>query len=58
MQSNNASGSPWGWVVALALGGVAIAGLSMFREGQRAPVVPAIAADVDESAIVANAIDA
>jgi len=58
MQSNNASGSPWGWVVALALGGVAIAGLSMFREGQRAPMVPAIAAEVDESAIVAKAIDA
>lgn len=58
MQSNNASGSPWGWVVALALGGVAIAGLSMFREGQRAPAVPVVANPVDESAVVAQAIEA
>ena len=57
MQSNNASSSPWGWVVTLALGGVAISGLSMFREGQRAPAVPTVAAQFDESAIVAKTID-
>lgn len=57
MQSNNSPGSSWGWVVSVALGGVAIAGLSMFREAQRAPAIPTATTSIDEAAIVAQAIE-
>lgn len=57
MQSHHASGSPWGWIVTVALGGLALAGLSMFREGQRAPAAPTSRAVLDEAAIVSKSME-
>lgn len=58
MQANSSSGSPWGWMVAVTLGALALAGLSVYREGQRGPVTVANPAACAEGPIVEMAMEA